>query len=278
MSNKLHIEGGEGRPQAILDYLDLIDQYSYESKEGVVQDAYEQGYQLGEINTKNMLATLTSLGLIQADDQQSLTERGQGLVDVSLYNEELFFELLHVVYSTAYAQNPGPATTISWAYHTVSAYLFDIAPVASFTDAKQDIVDHVMYTAEQSDQPALGEDAGAFSRKSINGYQKFITQLSPAVLEDDRFDLREHTREELIIAAINHVYRSTQIAPTIEYGDLLELSEPVRDEICTVCLLQSDRLDEMLERAAAAYDVFTIEADYDIRVRMQEEIRFHEFT
>lgn len=276
---KIHIEGGDRRPIAMRDYLDLIDQYNYNSEEEVVQDAYDRGYELGELNTKNMVPTLTSLELVQEDDQQQLSDLGRQLIGVSIYDPDLFFELLHWVYSTAYFRSPGPNRLISWSYFKTSEFLYKSAPVDSFSGRKQDIVDEVIYESDREDGPGFdAEDPGAFSTKSVNGYQKFIERLDPPVLDDNQITLRSRAPDELLLLAIDTVYRSPIIAETVEYGDLLDLSDEVIEFIGVITLLDPQSIERALEQAAGAYDLIQIEADYRVRLRVNKEIAIDDLT
>ncbi|WP_117592497.1 hypothetical protein [Haloprofundus halophilus] len=279
MSNKIHIEGGDRRPVAMRDYLDLIEQYEYESEEDVITDAYQQGYELGEIPTKNMVSTLSSLGIVAESDGQELTDFGRDLVDVLLYDEQLFYEMLHFRFSTVYGINPSPNNMMSWAYYEVSNILYNTAPIESFSDIKQDLADDIIYRSDQMTGPGFDDgEPGAFSRKSINGYQKFIEVLEPPVIEGGVIDLRSYAREELIISAIDYIYRSEVVAPTLSYGDLLELSNEIEEVIGTVCLLAPQSIDEMIEQTAAGYDSCSVESDHRVRVRLREEVNLSDLT
>lgn len=278
MTAKLHIEGGDRRPIAIRDYMDLIDQYDYDSQEEVIEDAYNRGLELGELNTKNMLSTLSSLELLNDSDLQELTDLGEDLIEVSIYDSDLFFELLHWVYTTAYLRNPGPERLISWAYYESSKFLYQSAPIDSFSNRKQDIVDEIIYNAERSDGPGFEQDPGAFSTKSINGYQKFIEPLNPPVLEDNSFTLRSRVPEELVLLTIDMIYSSPIVIETTDYGDLLDLSDEVRKILGTVTFIDPQDIDDALEQTAAAYDYLNIQSDYRIRLRLIEPVELNDLT
>lgn len=280
MTAKLHIEGGDRRPIAIRDYLDLIDQYDYESAEDVYQDAYERGYELGELGTKNMLSTMEKLGIVDQNDPQQLTATGQAFIQVSLYDPNLFFELLHGLYSTAYLRDPGPDRGISWAYYKISEYLNQVSPVDSFTDIKQDIVDDIVYKSEQPDT-MFGtdlDDPGSFSRKSVNGYEKFISRLSPTVLTGDEFSLRQRAPEEVLLYTIDAIYESPLLVPAIEYGDLLDFSDEVREVISVATLIDPQAVRDAVEQTAEVYNYMSLESDYRVRLRLRNKVSVDEFA
>jgi len=277
MSVKIHIEGGDRRPIGIRDYLDLIDQYEYRSKDEVIQDAYDRGYELGELDTKNMVSTLSKLGLVEKENKQNLTRLGEQLVEVSIYNPELFFELLHGIYSTAFYRDPSPDRRISWAYYSVSEFLYEEAPVDSFTNRKQDIVDDLIYKSDEKTEIS-NEERGAFSRKSVNGYEKFIEHLNPAVLQDGKFLLRSRGPVELVLYVIDAIYNSPIIASTVGYGDLLDLSDDVRKFLGVTTLVDPQSIDELLTQTASAYDILNVEADYRVRLRLRDEVSINDLA
>ncbi|MFB6197624.1 MAG: hypothetical protein ABEI52_05055, partial [Halobacteriaceae archaeon] len=195
-SAKLHIEGASGRPEAIKHYLDLIDRRDYDSAEAVMEDAYVEfgltrpDHDDRQVDIKNMTTTLAKLGLVEPNDRQSLDERGEQLVDVIVYNEDLFYELLHLLYSTVYYRDPSPDTAISWSYFQISAALRRRSPIDFTPDTRQVIAEEVMQKADEANEDPL-TDHGPLSDRSLNNYKWFIKELDPPVMDDsNEFQLR----------------------------------------------------------------------------------------
>lgn len=289
MTNKMHIEGGTARVEAIRYYLDLIDQSDYSSVEEVMDDAYHRlGFpdpasysQLDkpEVNTKNMASTLSRLGLVEDNNPQQLKDRGQQLVDVLLRDEDLFYEFLHFIYATTYQQQPSADRLISWAYYQISTELYAKAPVEYTNDVKQDIVDTVMFRAEEAEGPGF-DDPGPLSTKSLNNYRRFIQALDPPVFDPDTntIQLREYAREELILLTLDHIYRSDRVVETADYGDLIELTDDVIDHVCTICLVEENAFLDLVEDVAARYRQLSTQSDYALRVRLSEPVNMNDLA
>lgn len=276
-SAKLHIEGSKSRPEALRQYLDFIDRRDYGSVEAVMDDVYrETGLEV--VNTKNMQTTLAKLGIVEDEDRQQLKDFGDDLVEVLLYNDQLFYELLHFVYATAYHRNPAPDTAISWAYFKICDEFRRRSPV-SFDGVKQEIVESIMEEADRSSDDALA-DRGPLSSGSITNYQRFIERLDPEVYDEDtgEFSLRNFAQKELVLAAIDHIYRTDVDSSTREYGDLVELTHDTIELLCTILLLQEEDLPDVIEHVASMDDRLNIKSDYQLRVRLTEPVTLNDLS
>ncbi len=281
-STKLHIEGGTGRPDAIKAYLDLIDRREYDSASAVMEDAYVE-FNLTrpnktdrEVDTKGMLTTLSNLGLVEENNRQQLTELGEEFIDVIIYNEDAFFALFHLLYSTAYYRNPSRNTGISWSYFQISDAYRRRAPT-NFSDSRQEVIEEVMEEADQMDSPVFDEP-GPLSKRSLNSYRRFIEKLDPPVLEDGTFDLRSFPEKELVLGAVDSLYRSNVVFETLRYGDRLELSEESKNFLCTVLLVYEDDLPDLLAHTASMDGRLSIESDYSIRIRLTKEVNIDDLA
>jgi len=281
-STKLHIEGGTGRPDAIKAYLDLIDRREYDSASAVMEDAYVE-FNLTrpnktdrEVDTKGMLTTLSNLGLVEENNRQQLTELGEEFIDVIIYNEDAFFALFHLLYSTAYYRNPSRNTGISWSYFQISDAYRRRAPT-NFSDSRQEVIEEVMEEADQMDSPVF-DDPGPLSKRSLNSYRRFIEKLDPPVLEDGTFDLRSFPEKELVLGAVDSLYRSNVVFETLRYGDRLELSEESKNFLCTVLLVYEDDLPDLLAHTASMDGRLSIESDYSIRIRLTKEVNIDDLA
>jgi hypothetical protein len=281
MSNKLHIVGSAGRPDAIKRYLDLIDRRDYDDVEAVMGDAYHEfglshpKYEGQLINTKDMTTTLAKLNLVKEDDRQELTEFGRELVDVLIHNEQRFYDLLHFVYASAYYRDPSPDRFISWSYYQITNEFCERAPV-TFNDAKQEVVESVLRTADNETAPGF-DNHGTLSEKRINNYRRFITPLAPPVLEDGQFELREFVPSELVLAAIDLLYR-TDFAGSRDYGGLMSLSGAPAEALQTLCLVKDDALSEVVEQAVSMDSRLELKADYTLRVRLSEPVELNDLA
>lgn len=272
---KLHIEGSSDRPEVIKHYLDFIDRRSYSSLDAVMDDVYQEtGIDL--VNTKNMETTLSKLGLVNDQDRQRLTDYGRDIVEVLLYNEQLFYELLHFTYATAYHRSPSPDRAISWAYYHICDEFRRRAPV-DFTDAKQEVVEAVMEEADRASDEAL-KDHGPLSNTSLTNYRRFIEPLDPSVYQGGEVTLRSFAPKELVLATIDHLYRTDVVSGTIGYGDLLELTGDTIDTVCTILLLQEESVTDVIEHVASMDARLSLQSDYQLRVRLTDPVEINDLA
>jgi hypothetical protein len=275
---KLHIEGAKHRPEAIKHYLDFIDQRDYDSVEGVMDDVYRETG-LDVVNTKNMQTTLAKLGLVDDADRQQLTEYGRDLVEVMLYNDQLFYELLHFTYATAYHREPSSERAVSWSYYHICDEFYRRAPIAFTQDTKQEIAESVEATAERGsgDTPS---NPGPVSTTSLNNYARFSKSLDPEVYDEisDEVTLRSFAPNELVLAIIDHLYRTDIDSAARDYGDLVELSGKTNDIICAILMLQEEQLPELIEHVASMDARLSIKSDYQLRVRLTDPVELHDLA
>jgi len=274
---KLHIEGGSGRPAAIKHYIDLIDRREYESAEAVMEDAYVEfgltrpSHSDRQVNIKNMTTTLARLGIVQDGNRQTLTEVGEQFVDVLIYNKDLFYDLFHFFYSTAYHRDPIPDRTISWSYYQISAAYKRRSPI-NYRDARQGVVEEVLEQADNMDRDEFAGH-GPLSKRSLNNYKWFISELEPKVLNDSgEFQLRSFVEKEVVLGAIDALYRSDTLFETLKYGDRLELSDKATNILSAITLVDEMDLTDVIEHAASMDRRLSVTSDYQLRVRLKDQV------
>ncbi len=272
---KLHIEGANQRPELIRQYLDFIDRREYDSVDDVMQDIYRETG-LDASDAKNMKTTLAKLQLVKQKDRQQLTDRGQALVDILLYKDQIFFELLHFIYATEYHRNPSPDRAISWSYYHISQEYRQRSPV-NFDDVRQEVIETVMRWSEQTGNNTP-QEPGPLSLGSITNYGRFVRKLDPPVIIDGEFSVRTFAPKEPVLAAIDHLYRTDLHSSTLEYGNQLMLSEEVVDTLATILLLRSDAVSDVIEHVASMDSRVRLESDRQLRVRLTEPITIHDLS
>jgi len=139
------------------------------------------------------------------------------------------------------------------------------------------VIEEVMEKADQMGSPVF-DNPGPLSKRSLNSYKRFIEKLDPPVLEDGTFDLRSFGQTELVIGAVDSLYRSDAIFKSLRYGDRLELSKESKEFLSTVLLVHEDNLPELLEHTASMDGRLSIESDYSIRIRLTEEVNIDDLA
>lgn len=271
---KLHIEGSTGRPEIIKHYLDFIDKRQYKSLDAAKSDIYQEtGMEV--VNTKGMLVTLSKLAIVQEDNRQTLTELGRSLVDLLIYDEQLFYEFLHLRYATAFHRDPSISKSISWSYYTITEELCKRTPT-DYDNIKQDIMEIVNQRADRSNRESLSNH-GPVSNRSMNAYQRFINQLKPSVIDNGRVTLRDLPRREMVIAAIDHVYRTDVVSSTVEYGNPLSIGAAA-NALQTLLLVPENKLTDIIEHVASMDGRLELMSDYELKVRLRNEVRIDDFS
>lgn len=274
-SPKLHIEGSSKRPVIIKNYLDFIDRRGYDSLDAVMSDIYrETGVEVGD--TKGLLVTLSRLGIVESNNRQSLTELGRSLVDVLIYDEELFYELFHFRYATAFHRDTCKDKSISWSYYTITEELHKRTPT-DFGDKKRAIVETVNQRADRSEYAAL-TNHGPVSGRSLSGYRGFINHLEPTIVDSDNLvTLRDLPKREVVLAAIDHVYRTDVVSSTINYGNPLSI-DAAADTLQTLLFAPENKLTEIIEHVAGMDGRLELMSDYELKVRLRNEVNISDFA
>lgn len=272
---KLHIEGSSGRPEAIKHYLDFVDRREYSSLDSVMSDIYQETG-MDVVNTKGMLVTLSKLGIVQEDDRQSLTDLGRSLVDILIYDEQLFYEFLHFRYVTAFQRDRSANKSISWSYYMITEELRKRSPT-DYNKAKQGVMEAVSQQADKSGHESLS-DHGPVSSRSMNAYRRFINQLEPSVLDSDgRVTLRGLPKREIILAAIDHVYRVDVVSSSINHGNPLSI-DAAADTLQTLLFVPENELTDIIEHVASMDGRLELMSDYKLKIRLYNEVNLDDFA
>lgn len=209
----------------------------------IVARAEELGFTIRDQQRLEALMTARDLNLVERDEN-ILTAYGQTLVQIEAGKPDLFVDLVHGLQYTLWDERRPGAYCFSWSYRTLCQILWQAGNL--------DLGDRRALASEVEGRArsAFGRPEISFSPKSIGGAMLWLAELSPAVLDGERFTRRSFCPPELFVFALGFLFRSHGI----DYGTNLRLSEECRDELCQVCLLEPGNFDRVLDYALAQFD------------------------
>lgn len=271
--SKFHIEDDAG-PSEIFQYLDTLIAESPTSNEDVLEGAQKLGHSIGTYERIRVGPTIARLGIVEADDPFTLTTRGDDLVDIMYRDQDLFNDILHLLYYTAFDRYPDKHIYTSYTYQTITNYIHDNAPYETFEGKKKTIIGEVANIAQNDDRLDLNRtQAGvSLSSKSFTGYLRFLTELSPSVVPDPEaktpgYEPRSFCPPALFALAVDFLYSRSGT----EYGRLLQTDEYGQD-IRRICLLTEEGLDEVLDYTAQSYPFIAQKESFGSHIRLDKEV------
>jgi hypothetical protein len=211
----------------------------------VVEQAEKLGFIIQDRQRLEALITARDLGFVH-QKRNTLTDKGQIIAQLERYKPDLFVDIVHSLLYTLWDSREKEKVCFSWSYRAICETLWSSGSgnLASRRDLTSEI--------EAQARTTFSRPTIAFSPKSVGGALLWLSELSPAVLNEDetRFSRRVFCPPELFVMAIDFIYRMQEM----DYGVNLLLSDENREAICQVCLLEPERFDRVLEYAVAQFD------------------------
>lgn len=160
------------------------------------------------------------------------------------------YDLLHVLFYTAWKPEYPAAFGRSWFYRTFCMLLWSGQYTKLDADTRVMLAEQLTQEARSTFQkvPGFAEERVSVSRKSLDGAQEWLSSLQPTVLQQEgkhifAFQPRQTCSAELFLFALSQSFQLGGAEPGI---DAL-LSTQKRNDICQCCLLNSLQFDRMLD-------------------------------
>jgi hypothetical protein len=241
------------RPEYEMDILAILQDGSESTYEGILSEGRSIGLLVGfQIRTERMLRDilqpLRDLDLVERR-QIRLTDAGQTLAQISCTNPDLFPEIFHYLYYSAWKSDQKTQKCFSWSYRNICNHLWGQGSLAL---DKKGLASSLSSEASQRFEI---RDVSV-STKTINGILIWLEALSPPVVEyedgqsEGMFSRRSFCSPELFVLGVDFAYR----IEGADYGTNLLLSDERRGTICQICLLEPEGFDRVLEYAVAQFD------------------------
>lgn len=275
---KFHIS--DPGPQDLYEYLDTVEAREPSSNDELIQAAGELGHNLGTYEKVTAGSVLGRLGVVRPDNQFEYTALGDSLVDIMYTDRDLFDNLLHYLYYTAYERYPEEHIFSSYTYRAFTNYLYDNAPFSSLRGEKGTIVGEVTEQAKADDLDLSYTKSGvSLSTKSLNNYLQYVRNISPEVnpngLEENiGFEPRAFCPPGLLLITVNHMYQVNNS----EYNTLLRATDQVKRRIKQICMLSEEGFSETLDYAEQAYPFFSKKHDFGLNLRLEQEVTLDELN
>jgi hypothetical protein len=241
------------RPEYEQDILALLQDGNESTYEEMLDEGRSLGFAIGhqvktERQLKDVLQLLRDLDLMERR-QIKLTPKGQVVARISSHNSELFPEIIHYLYYSAWTAMDETDNCFSWSYRTLCNFLWQQGTAT--------IDKNLLFSVVSSEASGhFNIQSVSFSTSSVTGILIWLGSLIPPVIEEQNgnseaiFSRRAFCSPELFVLAVDFVYRQE----TIDYSVNLLLSEQRRDAICQVCLLEPSNFERVLDYAVAQFD------------------------
>jgi len=268
---------GDPGPQDLYEYLDTVEARSPSSNDELLDAASELGHNLGTYEKTTAGAVLGRLGVINPGNQFEFTELGDSLVDIMYRDKNVFNNLLHFLYYTAYKRFPEEYLFSSYTYRGFTDYLYNNAPFETLQGHKGTIVSEVGAQAEADDLDMSHTRSGvSISNKSFNNYHQYLESISPSVNPNEEgtagFKLRSFCPPELFVTIVDYLYQQNDS----EYNTLLQVTDETKRQLRQICLLSEPGFGEVLDFADQAYSFFSKKHDFGLNLRLEKELSFND--
>ncbi|MBL8049630.1 MAG: hypothetical protein JNM46_00270 [Anaerolineales bacterium] len=236
--------------------------------EGQTQEELEHsaniyGFRLRERKDySKLIKSLMELDVLrEEDDRFLLTDKGEIISRLIIYQRDLLAEFIHFLYYSSFDLEPNKR--FSWSYRTVCDALWLSAPSVINRDS---LVNHVTREAVT----IFEENGISFSASSVSGVINWLVELIPNCVvvhgTEQQFVRREYCSIELFTLALNHEYRRKS-AVDLAY---VTIDSSFREEICRLCLINPDKFSEMLSLAEASFNCVDVRRERGDKISMSK--------
>ncbi len=205
----------------------------------------------GKIALSNMLTwSLAGIGQIEKHGTRRikknifcLTELGKQLIDTYSTNSELFYDLIHFLFYSAYCRSKDIQRVRFWLYASVCDRLWQDAPRLADASA-------LTHRLQIESQTAFSGYDPSFSEQSVGGIFPWLQTLSPPFLtkqgtRGQRYsERRSYCTPQLFHLATDLVYTTME---GLQYGASLAINDRHIESICKPCLLNPEHFWDMAE-------------------------------
>lgn len=190
---------------------------------------------------------LLKLGELKINQNRRSTFRllalGKQLQETYSTNQELFFDLMHYLFYSAWLRSNNPRLGRFWVYAKVCNHLWDIAPSAMDSFG-------LTSSLQIESKDAFRDFDPKFPERGVRSVYPWLSVLTPQFLKksSSQRDLASEKREfcspQLFHLALDLLYNQKQL----KYGTSMAIGENEIKAICRVCLLDENRFWEMVDR------------------------------
>lgn len=240
----------------------------------------ENGYTVTDKNNYYILQLLVEWGLADVEQGCRLTSDGEEFYWLWEMKPEIGIDVLHGLQYSLWTRHAPSQNLASWSYQRVCDYLWEYRILPK----DKDLIAYVYEMREELDENR-GNTADAFSGKSINGAYDWLLPLSPPVLGDvsetvrgrnfnsAHFTHRTYCSSALFLMGLSWVAREAGIS----FGELVEMTDERRLDVCRFCLIEESSFDIMLNQALSRFDFLSMQQIGRLFVIIQREPQIADF-
>lgn len=176
------------------------------------------------------------------------------MIDIYSTNSELFYDLIHFLFYSAYYRSKDIQRVRFWLYASVCDRLWQEAPALADTSTLTNRLQVESHAAFPGYDPS-------FSEKSVGGIFPWLQTLSPPFLtkqgtRGQRYsERRNYCTPQLFHLATDLVYTTMG---SLQYGAFLAINELHIESICKPCLLNPEHFWDMVELTQMTVDGYEI--------------------
>ena len=183
-----------------------------------------------------------------------LTELGKQLVDTYSTNAELFYDLMHFLFYSAYRRSQDVHRGRFWLYSSVCDRLWQEAPAPTEHSALTNRLQIECRAAFPNYNPS-------FSEQSVGGVFAWLQTLTPPFLSKRGnksqwySTQRSYCTPQLFHLATELIYTTVE---GLQYGSSLAVNERHIEAICKACLLDTEHfwyMADLTQMAISSYEI-----------------------
>jgi predicted transcriptional regulator len=202
--------------------------------------------------------SLAGLGRIEKSGTQKnifqITELGKQLIEIYSTNSELFYDLIHFLYYSAYCRSKDVRRGRFWLYANVCDQLWIEAPA----QINNSVLTNQLQIECRATFPAYSP---SFSDKSVGGIFPWLQMMSPPFLskQPTKNQLystrRSHCTPQLFHLATEMIYTTIE---GLKYGASLTINRRHIEAISRACLLDTERfwyMSDLTQMSIGGYEI-----------------------
>ena len=247
----------------------------------IVDTILENGLIVSDRTRFEILQLLHEWGLANVEQGFRLTSDGEKFYSLWEMRQDIAIDVLHGLQYGWWTRHSSDQNLASWGYQRVCGYLWEYHALPKPQDLIADVYDN-----REDLEGAHGNVANAFSSKSVNGAYDWLLPLDPPVLKDvsetstgrknfrrASFTRRTRCSSALFLMGLSWVARETGIG----YGELVEITDERRLDVCRFCLIEESSFDIMLNQVLTRFDFLSAQQIGRFFVVIQREPQITDF-
>ena len=246
----------------------------------IVDTILGNGFIVNNRTRFEILQLLREWGIVESEEYQ-FTSKGRDFYSLWEMKPDIAIDVLHGLQYGLWTKHVPDQNLAAWAYQRVCGYLWEYRTLPR----PQDLIAYI-YDSREDLEGTYDNIANAFSSKSVNGAYDWLLPLEPPVLKDisetstgrrnlrrASFMSRTHCSPALFLMGLSWVAREAGIG----FGELVEMTDERRLDVCRFCLIEENSFDIMLNQTFTRFDFLSTQQIGRLFVVIQREPQIADF-